>query len=106
MLSALSMPLYLWHKLAELPAAWLGDRFGLPVDAGLPGEPGFWTGRLWWIVLCSLLVVPVITLVVAFEMRRKQGVVTTSRPRIILAGGFSLMAGLVVSLALGALPAP
>ena len=46
----------------------------------------------------------VVGLVVAFEMRRKQGVVTTSRPRIILAGGFSLMAGLVVSLALGALP--
>lgn len=104
MLSALSMPLYLWHKLAELPAAWLGDRFGLPVDAGLPGEPGFWMGRFWWIVLCSLMVVPVIALVVAFEMRRKQGVVTSSRPRIILAGGFSLMAGLVVSLALGALP--
>src|SRR5690554_8011291 len=58
----------------------------------------------WWIVLCGLMVVPVIALVVAFEMRRKQGVVTTSRPRIILAGGFSLMAGLVVSLALGALP--
>ncbi|AMQ90312.1 acyltransferase family protein [Marinobacter sp. LQ44] len=46
----------------------------------------------------------VVGLVVAFEMRRKQGVVTSSRPRIILAGGFSLMAGLVVSLALGALP--
>ena len=29
-LGALGMPLYLWHKLAELPAAWLGERLGLP----------------------------------------------------------------------------
>jgi hypothetical protein len=36
-LSALGMPLYLWHKLAELPAAWLGERLGAPIDAGVPG---------------------------------------------------------------------
>lgn len=36
-LGALGMPLYLWHKLAELPAAWLGEKLGLPIDAGVPG---------------------------------------------------------------------
>jgi hypothetical protein len=43
-LGALGMPLYLWHKLAELPAAWLGERLGAPIDAGVPGEAGFWLG--------------------------------------------------------------
>src|SRR6056297_2273877 len=41
-LGAFGMPLYLWHKLAELPAAWLGERIGLTFDAGNPGDPGFW----------------------------------------------------------------
>src|SRR5699024_9447596 len=31
-LSALSMPLYLWHKLAELPAAMVGEWIGAPID--------------------------------------------------------------------------
>lgn len=104
MLSALSMPLYLWHKLAELPAAWLGERLGLPVDAGVPGEPGFWMGRLWWIGLCMLMVVPVIAIVVAFEMRRTPDIVQTAGKRATLAGGVALIAGLVVSLVLGAMP--
>jgi len=104
MLSALSMPLYLWHKLAELPAAWLGYRLGLPIDAGLPGEAGFWMGRLWWLGFCSLMVVPVIAVVVAFEMRRRKHIVQVTSKRLTLAGGFALLAGLIVSLALGALP--
>ncbi|MBE0486392.1 acyltransferase [Marinobacter sp.] len=104
MLSALSMPLYLWHKLAELPAAWLGERLGLPVDAGLPGEAGFWIGRLWWLGFCTLMVIPVIAAVVAFEMRRTRNVVQATNTPAILIGGFLLFAGIVVSLALGALP--
>ncbi len=104
MLSALSMPLYLWHKLAELPAAWVGARLHLPMDAGLPGEVGFWMGRLWWLGFCTLMVVPVIAVVVAFEMRRTPDVVQTVGRRATLAGGFALFAGLVVSLAFGAMP--
>lgn len=104
MLSALSMPLYLWHKLAELPAAWLGERLGLPVDAGLPGEPGFWMGRLWWLGFCTLMVVPVIAAVVAFEVRRTRDVVQATNTHAIIAGGFMLFAGIVVALAFGALP--
>jgi hypothetical protein len=39
-LGALGMGLYLWHKLAELPAAWLGERLGAPIDAGIPASRG------------------------------------------------------------------
>ncbi|TVP60121.1 MAG: acyltransferase [Halomonadaceae bacterium] len=104
MVSALGLPLYLWHKLAELPAIWLGERLGLPLDAGLPGEEGFWIGRLWWLGLCTAMVIPVIALVAAFEMHRKTHVAQTRRKRATLAGGFALLAGLVVALALGAMP--
>lgn len=104
MISALSLPLYLWHKLAELPAAWLGAYLNLPIDAGVPGEPGFWVGRLWWLAFCALMVVPVIAAVAAFEMRRKQHVSQTASFRAALAGGMALLAGLGVSLAMGALP--
>ena len=104
MLGALSMPVYLWHKLTELPAAWLGERLGAPIDAGVPGTAGFWQGRLWWIALCTLMVIPVISAVAAFELRRKQGVPSATAPVPILAGGAALLAGLVVSMLLGALP--
>ncbi|MEX0914559.1 MAG: hypothetical protein WDZ60_01595, partial [Wenzhouxiangellaceae bacterium] len=104
MLGALGMPLYLWHKLAELPAAWVGERLGVPMDAGVPGTAGFWQGRLWWIGLCALMVIPVIAAVVAFEIRRSRNVSPATAMLPILAGGFALLAGLVVSLLLGALP--
>jgi hypothetical protein len=103
-LSALSLPLYLWHKLAELPAAWVGQRLQLSIDAGLPGEPGFWAGRLWWLLLCSVMVVPVLAAVVAFEIRRARDVMQTTRSGFIVAGGTALFAGLVVSLVLGTMP--
>ena len=103
-LSALSMPLYLWHKLAELPAAWLGERVGAPIDAGLPGEAGFWWGRLWWLVLCTLMVAPVLAGVVAFESRRTRGVPVTPSSRAVLAGGASLLVGITTALVLGARP--
>jgi hypothetical protein len=70
-LAALGMPLYLWHKLAELPALWIANRLGVTVDRGLPGDPGFWTGRLVWIGLCALVVVPLVAVVVVFERRRR-----------------------------------
>src|SRR5690606_14471010 len=63
-LGALGMPLYLWHKLAELPAAFLGETIGAPIDAGVPGEAGFWVGRVIWIVLCLIAVTPIIAAVV------------------------------------------
>ncbi|MDI5985284.1 acyltransferase family protein [Halomonas sp. M4R5S39] len=103
-LGALGMPLYLWHKLAELPAAWLGERLGLPIDAGIPGEVGFWLGRLWWILLCIVAVAPVMVAVVTFEMSRKRDVVSATGTPAILAGGAALLGGIIVSLALGALP--
>lgn len=103
-LGALGMPLYLWHKLAELPAAWLGERLRLPIDAGIPGEPGFWVGRLWWLALCILMVVPVIAAVVSFELHRKRDVPATRSTPAIIAGGFALLAGLIVALVLGATP--
>ncbi|HSM69259.1 MAG TPA: hypothetical protein VK830_06045, partial [Xanthomonadales bacterium] len=104
LLGALSMPLYLWHKLAELPAAWLGERLGLAIDAGVPGESGFWMGRFWWVVLCLLMVVPVLAAVVRFESRRRRKLVPAARTPLVLLGGLALFAGLAVSLALGALP--
>lgn len=103
-LSALGMPLYLWHKLAELPAAWLGERVDLPIDAGVPGSEGFWEGRLWWLGLCTIMVVPVIAAVLAFELRRKRVVPGATASFAILTGGAALYAGLIVSLVLGALP--
>ncbi|MFU8878740.1 MAG: acyltransferase family protein [Wenzhouxiangellaceae bacterium] len=103
-LSALGMPLYLWHKFAELPAAWLGERLGLPIDAGIPGTPGFWAGRGWWLLLCLAMVIPVIAAVAAFEARRSRQVAAAGSPRAIIIGGISLYAGLTISLALGAIP--
>lgn len=103
-LGALGMPLYLWHKLAELPAAWLGERLGLPIDAGLPGEPGFWLGRLGWLALCSVVVAPVIAGVVRFELRRTRDVPAQSHTAWIVAGGVALYAGLAAALVLGVWP--
>lgn len=103
-LGALGMPLYLWHKFAELPAAWLGEQLGAPIDAGLPGEAGFWWGRLVWLLLCVLMVTPVMAAVVAFEMRRRQDVISATGTRAILAGGVALFAGILISMALGAMP--
>lgn len=101
---AFGLQLYLWHKLAELPAAWLGQRLGWPIDAGLPGEPGFWLGRLEWVGLCALMVVPVMLVAMLFERYRNQHVATTAQPYRIAGGGAALFAGLIASLALGAFP--
>ncbi|WP_203338711.1 acyltransferase family protein [Nocardioides limicola] len=101
---ALGMGLYLWHKLAELPAAMLGERLGLPIDAGVPGEPEFWTGRLLWILLCLLVVTPVMAGVIAFETRRSPDVVAATSTPVIIAGGLCLLTGLALALALGARP--
>ncbi|MBP6797244.1 MAG: acyltransferase family protein [Luteimonas sp.] len=103
-LGALGMPLYLWHKLAELPAAWLGEKLGLPIDAGLPGEPGFWAGRAWWIALCALAVAPVVAAVVRFELRRDREVPVTDRTWAIVLGGIALYAGLASALVWGVWP--
>ncbi|MGY0559929.1 acyltransferase family protein [Luteimonas sp. A277] len=103
-LGALGMPLYLWHKLAELPAAWLGERLGAPIDAGDPGQPGFWLGRLLWIALCALVVAPVMALVVGFEMRRRRDVEQAGGDAAIIAGGIALFGGLGAALALGVVP--
>jgi hypothetical protein len=103
-LGALGMGLYLWHKLAELPAAWLGERLGAPIDAGIPGEPGFWLGRLWWIALCIVMVTPVMAAVVAFETRRRRDVPVTQHAVATLLGGAGLFAGIVAAMALGAQP--
>lgn len=103
-LGALGMPLYLWHKLAELPAAWLGEKLGLPIDAGLPGEPGFWLGRAGWTALCLLMVAPLIALVVRFELRRTRDVPATGRLAPLLAGASALYAGLAAALAWGVWP--
>ena len=104
LLGALGMPLYLWHKVAELPAAWLGEYLGLPIDAGVPGELGFWWGRLVWLLLCALTVAPVMVAVVSFEMRRKRDVVSATAAPAVLGGGVALFAGILVSMALGAMP--
>lgn len=103
-LGALGMPLYLWHKLAELPAAWLGEKLGLPIDAGVPGEPGFWLGRAGWIALCLLMVAPVIAAVVRFELQRDREVPAASGCVRIVAGGMALYAGLAAALAWGVWP--
>ncbi len=103
-LSALSMPLYLWHKLAELPAAWLGEMLGAPIDAGVPGAAGFWWGRVWWVLLCIVMVAPVLMGVVAFESRRRRDVPVTTRRRSAWLGGAALMIGIGAALVLGARP--
>lgn len=103
-LGALGMPLYLWHKLAELPAAWLGETLGLPIDAGVPGEPGFWLGRAAWVALCVLMVAPVIAAVVAFELRRVRELPAMVDWLAVLSGGIALYAGLAMALAWGAWP--
>jgi len=104
LLGALGMPLYLWHKFAELPAAWLGEWLGAPIDAGVPGEAGFWWGRLVWLLLCLLMVTPVMAAVVAFEMRRRRDLVSATAGRAVVGGGVALFAGILASMALGALP--
>lgn len=103
-LGALGMPLYLWHKLAELPAAWLGERLGLPIDAGVPGEAGFWLGRACWIGLCLLMVAPVIAAVVRFELRRDRDVPAVAHTWRIVLGGVALYVGLAAALAWGVWP--
>ncbi|WP_202842241.1 acyltransferase family protein [Luteimonas saliphila] len=103
-LGALGMPLYLWHKLAELPAAWLGERLGLPIDAGLPGEPGFWAGRAGWIALCLLMVAPVIALVLRFELRRDRDVPAVDDATRVIVGGVALYAALAAALVWGVWP--
>lgn len=103
-LGALGMGLYLWHKLAELPAAWLGEQLGAPIDAGVPGEPGFWLGRLVWLALCTVSVAPVMAGVVAFETRRRRDVAHATDTGVIVTGGALLLGGLTAALALGAQP--
>ncbi len=103
-LGSLSMALYLWHKLAELPAAWLGELIGAPIDLGDPGDPGFWWGRLVWIVLCVVMVTPVMAGVIAFETRRKPKVPSTTVGWAIVGGGTALFAGIGAALLLGARP--
>jgi hypothetical protein len=103
-LGALGMGLYLWHKLAELPAAWLGERLGAPIDAGVPGEPGFWLGRMWWVALCLVMVTPVMAAVVAFETRRRRDVPQTTNTVASLVGGTALFVGITAAMALGAQP--
>ena len=103
-LGALGMPLYLWHKLAELPAAWLGERLGLPIDAGVPGETGFWLGRACWIALCLLMVAPVIAAVLRFELRRDRAVTAVDATGRILVGGVALYSGLAAALLWGVWP--
>lgn len=103
-LGALGMPLYLWHKLAELPAAWLGEQLGVGIDAGVPGVAGFWAGRLWWLVLCVVAVAPVLVAVVWFETRRRPNVPPTTSRVAALAGGAALLVGIGVALAFGTQP--
>lgn len=103
-LGALGMPLYLWHKLAELPAAWLAEKVGLAVDAGAPGDPGFWAARAGWIALCLLSVAPVIWGVAWFELKREREVPATGELKWVAAGAVALYAGLAAALVLGAWP--
>ncbi len=103
-LGALGMPLYLWHKLAELPAAWLGEKLGLPIDAGVPGEPGFWLGRAGWIALCLLVVAPLVALVVRYELRCTREVPAVEALAPVLLGGLALYLGLASALVWGVWP--
>lgn len=99
--AALGMPLYLWHKLAELPALWLANRLGITVDAGLPGDPGFWTGRLVWLGLCAAVVAPVVAGVVAFERTRRARVPLHADARRLVGGGLLVVVGTVAALRFG-----
>lgn len=103
-LGALGMPLYLWHKLAELPAAFIGETVGAPIDAGLPGQPGFWVGRLTWLLLCTVVVIPIIAAVVWFETRRDARVPPTDRAPAIVVGGLALVGAIVTAMAVGTDP--
>lgn len=103
-LGALGMPLYLWHKLAELPAAMVGEAIGAPIDGGVPGEVGFWGGRLVWILLCLVMVAPIIAAVIRFETRRAKDVPQTTSTTRALAGGAALFAAIVTAMAVGADP--
>jgi hypothetical protein len=102
LVTALGMPLYLWHKLAELPAAAAAAGLDLPIDAGAPGDPGFWSARLLWLALTSLAVVPILLAALAVERGRRTRVPATDRTWRTVAGGVLLSAGLVLALAAGA----
>lgn len=101
-LTAVGMPLYLWHKLAELPAAYLAGRLPLPVDAGIPGDPGFWVGRAVWILAAAAVVAPMLGAVVAVEGRRRVRVPVTERAWRVLSAGLLALAGLTAALYAGA----
>ncbi|MFA7540647.1 MAG: acyltransferase family protein [Lysobacterales bacterium] len=126
--AALGMPLYLWHKLAELPAAWLAESLlrvlergaqsasdagviaaiagGLAAALAAPGPeaPGFWLGRVLWLVLCALMVAPVLAAVVGFERSRRPRREPADALLPVLAGAVALFAGLIVAMALGVMP--
>lgn len=107
-IAALGMPLYLWHKLAELPALWIANRLGITVDAGLPGDPGFWSSRLVWLGLCAAVVAPVVAAVVAFERTRRTRVPLHDDGRRLVGGGLLVVVATGVALRFGltaALPA-
>lgn len=103
-LGLLGMPLYLWHKLAEVPAAALAAWTGWAIDVGSPGDPGFWAGRGWWLLWCTLAVVPVLAGVVAFELRRRRDVRPSTLRRGVVVGGIAAILGLAVATAFGATP--
>ncbi|MCH8503391.1 MAG: hypothetical protein LAT50_03610 [Ectothiorhodospiraceae bacterium] len=102
-LGALGLQLCLWHKLAEVPAARVGEwlNFGMGT---LPGDAGFWQGRLEWLLLCALMVLPIMVAVAWFESRRRQDVTAATSTWRIIIGGAALFAGLGLSLVLGAHP--
>ena len=106
--AVLGMPLYLWHKLAELPALWTANRLGVTVDAGLPGTDGFWEARAVWLGLCAVAVVPMVGAVVAFERTRRRRVPLTSDHRRLTVGGALVLGATGLALQQGlaaALPA-
>jgi hypothetical protein len=98
---ALGMPLYLWHKLAELPALWAANRLGIVVDRALPGDPGFWAGRGVWIGLCAVASVPVIVAVVAFEKNRRSSVPQTAVAWRLFVGGAAVVGATAYALSEG-----
>lgn len=103
-LGLLGMPLYLWHKLAEVPAAALAAWTGWSIDVGSPGDPGFWAGRGWWILWCAAAVVPVLAGVVAFELRRRTDVLPIGVRARVVGGGAATIVGIAVAVAFGAVP--
>lgn len=126
--AALGMPLYLWHKLAELPAAWVAEGLrralarwpqadaegagiaawaswlGNALAAPGPDAPGFWTGRLLWLLLCTLMVAPVLAAVVGFERRRRPRRQPADALLPIMTGAAALFAGLLVAMIMGVVP--